>query len=1027
MSDLQSCTAPAAPSPGGGAPPGALAVLENPSVTGLGRMPARADFVPYPDGAAALAQTHARQILLNGRWDFLWAPAPSAEPPAAALPGCAPDGRWTTVAVPGHWQLEGHGRPQYTNITYPFAVDPPHVPAENPTGWYRRWFEPPARQAPDDRIVMRFEGVDSAFWLYVNGHAVGYSQGSRMPAEFDITSWLTPSGPQLVAVQVFQYSVGSYLEDQDQWWLSGIFRDVWCLVRPAVHLADVDARADWDASSGQGRLTLVASLTQPRAGCHVVATLWDPSASAPLHRWEAAVDLAAAAAQVESGPVPALQPWTAETPTLYPVVVEVWAGGRVLEATRLAVGFRRVAVAGGQLLVNGVPITLRGVNYHEFHARFGRAVPPSVMEQDILMMKRHHVNAVRGSHYPHHPAFLQLTDRYGLYVIDEADLECHGFEPVGDANRLSDDPAWGVLYHDRMERMVERDKNHASVILWSLGNESGFGCNHVAMADWAHHRDPSRPVHYEGDREERVVDVASRMYFSVERLAAVGQDTTSPRPFILCEYAHAMGNGPGNLEEYWDVIERWPRLQGAFVWEWTDHGIWDDAAGGYLYGGDFGDRPHDGNFCIDGLVFPDRTPSPGLDALKTALEPVRVRSADWATGAVTVQNRYDFRTLGGITAEWTLFDRGTPVGSGRIPLEDTPPGGLSTLHIPVGPAGQDRWCRLAFTTSTADTATPVGFTVGAAEMLPPPPAPARPPARVTWHRVVDAADAVVTRTRAGGASWSRRDGMLAALAWLGEPLLAGAAAPWVWRAPLDNDVRQRAAWEAYGLDRLLGRVVTLDAGPQHVASETRWAAAGLRWGITVHMRAEPTVRGGLAMAWRLLPDPGGPPTWPRAGIRLPLAACLDEVEWFGRGTGESYADSWRQALLGVHRATRAQMETPYVRPQAFGNHTDTRWLTVTAPGGAGLWVTAAQPFDWALSRYSDATLAHTGHRHELVPDGPGFLHLDAAQHGLGSASCGPDTEPATRLAPAPVELTLLLEPFYRGHDDPWSLWREATA
>ncbi len=1027
MTDLQSYTAWAALRCPDGSRRPPLTVLEDPSVPGLGRLPARADFVPYPDGAAALAECNARQILLNGRWDFRWAPAPSAEPSLAALPGFTPDDRWTTVSVPGHWQLQGHGRPQYTNITYPFPVDPPHVPADNPTGWYRRWVDAPPRQAPNDRIMIRFEGVDSAFCLYVNGHPVGYSQGSRLPAEFDITPWLVPSGPQLVAVEVFQYSVGSYLEDQDQWWLSGIFRDVWCLVRPAVHLADVDVRADWDDESGHGRLALVASVTQASAGTQVVATLWDAEASSPLHCWEASVDLGAGAAQVESGPLPQLQAWTAETPTLYSLVVEVWVDGRVREATRLAVGFRRVAIAGGQLLVNGVPITLRGVNYHEFHGRFGRAVPLDVMEQDILTMKRHHVNAVRGSHYPHHPAFLGLTDRYGLYVIDEADLECHGFEQIGDPDRLSDDPVWGALYLDRMERMVERDKNHASVILWSLGNESGFGCNHVAMADWVHRRDPSRPVHYEGDREEQVVDVASRMYFSVDRLDAVGRDDASSRPFILCEYAHAMGNGPGNLEEYWEVIERWPRLQGAFVWEWTDHGIWDAAAGGYLYGGDFGDQPHDGSFCIDGLVFPDRTPSPGLDALKKALEPVRVRSADWATGTVTVQNRYDFRTLAGISAEWTLFDRGTPVDSGRIPLDRTAPGKLSTLHIPVGPARRDRWCRLVFTTSTADAATPVGFAVGTAELLPPPAALASPSAPVAWQRVEDAADAVVTRTRAGDASWSRRDGMLAALAWFGEPLLAGPVAPWFWRAPLDNDVRHRVAWEAFGLNRLVGRVLALDAGAEHVTSHTRWAAAGLGWGITVHLHAAATARGGLTMTWRLLPDPDGPPTWARAGIRLPLAPSLDEAAWFGRGPGESYADSWRQALLGVHHATAAQMETPYVRPQAFGNHTDTRWVTVTAAGGAGLFVTAQAPFDWTLSRYSDGTLAQTAHRHALVPDGPVFLHLDAAQHGLGSASCGPDTEPATRLTPAPVELTLVLEPFYRAHDDPWTLWRAARS
>jgi len=1012
-----------------------LSLLESPHVTGWGRMAPRADFVPYPSSAAALAETPARRQSLNGTWEFCYQPTPDGE--AFFRRDCPPDDRWTTILVPGHWQLEGFGHPHYTNTTFPIPVDPPRVPADNPTGWYRRWFDAPAGPA-GGRVFLRFEGVDSAFFLYVNGKRVGYSQGSRMPAEFDVTAHLRPGGPQLLVVQVCQWSVGTYLEDQDQWWLSGIFRDVWCLWRPTVHLADVEIQADWHPARQVAGLSLRAPLAhgeQAWGPAVVRAALWSPQ-DRLIGEWTTAPLPAGSSADL----VPTLTvdsldkiaPWTAETPTCYVLTVALEIGGREVEATRLTVGFRHVAIHDGLLTVNGRAITLRGVNYHEFHPRLGRAVPIAVMEQDIRLMKQHHINAVRGSHYPHHPAFLALTDRYGLYVIDEADLECHGFLDVGDPNRLSDDPVWEAMYVDRMERMVERDKNHPSVIVWSLGNESGFGANHRAMAAWVHGRDPSRPVHYEGDREDQVTDISSRMYFSVERLAAVGADENSRRPFILCEYAHAMGNGPGNLEEYWAVIEQYPRLQGAFVWEWCDHGIWDEATGGYLYGGDFGDVPNDGNFCIDGLVHPDRTRSVGLFALRKALEPVRVRAADWASGRITIHNRYDFRSLAGVLCEWTLFERGRPIDTGCLPVPALPPGEVGEIHLPLGTPLSTRWCRLAFVDPTAAMATEAGFHLGDQDVQPPVPnlaapmprrAPADAAAVPARHRWVEKAQALCI---AGGSGselvWRATDGALASVRWSGQPLLLGAVAPWFWRAPLDNDVRQQDTWRRFGLDRLRGRAHQLRFDQGAVVSESRWAAAGLAWGITVTHRATVMPDGGVQMTWGVAPDPDGPDTWPRAGFLFPLVPSLRNAQWFGRGPDESYADSWQQALTGVYRADVDALDTPYLRPQSHGNHTDTRWLAVTSDRGQGLYLAADRLFDWSLSQYRDATLTKARHLHELVPDGPLFLHVDIAQHGLGSASCGPDTQAATQLHPASFQLTMILLPFDDGHMDPWALW-----
>ncbi|MGH3205672.1 MAG: glycoside hydrolase family 2 TIM barrel-domain containing protein, partial [Streptosporangiaceae bacterium] len=501
------------------------------------------------------------------------------------------DSGWAELVVPSCWQMAGHGAPAYTNLTYPFAVDPPRVPDANPTGEYRYGFDVPDG-FPLPRAVLRFEGVDSCFAVWLNGVRLGDGKGSRLPTEFEVSGTLR-HGQNVLAVRVHQWSAGSYLEDQDMWWLSGIFRPVRILARG---LADFFVQADFDPGSGQGTLavqtTAPARLSVPELGLAEA----DPA-----------------------GPhvIEGVQPWSDERPRLY-------AGEIVAGEERIAVqiGFRRVAVVDGVLTVNGAPIRLRGVNRHEWDPRTGRTLTPETMLADVLAMKRHNVNAVRPSHYPPDPRFLDLCDRHGLWVIDECDLETHGFAMQGWRGNPSDDPAWRAAYLDRAERTVERDKNHPCVIAWSLGNESGTGANLAAMAAWIRERDGSRLIHYEGDHENcSYADVYSRMYAGLPEVAVIGHrqepGTADPAhdahrrglPFLLCEYAHAMGNGPGGLRDYQELFEAHPRLAGGFVWEWIDHGIArtaDDGTPYYAYGGDFGEEVHDGNFVIDGLVFPDR-------------------------------------------------------------------------------------------------------------------------------------------------------------------------------------------------------------------------------------------------------------------------------------------------------------------------------------------------------------------------------------------------------------------------------------
>ncbi|MCF3964426.1 glycoside hydrolase family 2 TIM barrel-domain containing protein, partial [Streptomyces fuscigenes] len=659
--------------------------LEDPS-PGRGVLPPRASFA-----------SDAASLDLGGTWRFLLSPSPGTAPDGVERDGFdAADGAgWCDLPVPGHWQLHGHGRPAYTNIDYPFPVDPPRVPSDNPTGDYRLEFDLPG-DWPAGSAVLRFDGVDSCALVRLNGTELGVTQGSRLPAEFEAGALLRPRG-NVLAVRVHQWSAGSYLEDQDMWWLSGIFRPVTLIARPAGGIRDVEVRADYDHTTGRGALTVTA---QGRGVLVDVPELG--IGGLPAGRRVEIADVA---------------PWSAESPRLYEG--EAYTAD---ERVPLRVGFRTVAIEDGVLRVNGRRIVLRGVNRHEFDPRHGRAVPRESLLSDVELMKRHNVNAVRTSHYPPDPEFLDLCDRYGLWVIDECDLETHGFERLGWSGNPSGDERWAEAYLDRMRRTVERDKNHPSVILWSLGNESHTGANLARMSAWTHERDPSRPVHYEGDYACEYVDVYSRMYASHEEVDRIGRGSAAeldnPRhrelPFVLCEFGHAMGNGPGGLLEYRELFERHPRCQGGFLWEWIDHGIARrDAAGTpyFAYGGDFGEDIHDGNFVIDGAVFPDRTPSPALTEFAKVFEPVRIAGAAGG-GALSVTNLHDTVGLDGLAFSWVLEEEGVPVASGPLAVPPAAPGRAVEVPLPGLPATtRESWLTVRAVTAGDAPWAPAGHEV----------------------------------------------------------------------------------------------------------------------------------------------------------------------------------------------------------------------------------------------------------------------------------------------------------------------------
>ncbi len=939
------------------------------------------------------------------------------------------------------WQMHGHGSPSYTNVIYPFPAAPPRVPADNPTGCYRReivlpdgWRE--TLRAGDARVILRFDGVDAAYHVWVNGQEIGYSQGSRNAAEFEIDHALNREGPNVLAVRVVQWCDGTYLEDQDQWWLSGIFRSVSLRLRPAGELADLSvvaepvelfeggaAGAD-GAASGPATVTVRGSTHADRLRFSLETLRGEPLAEAECER-------DGSGGLTHRFAVDELPYWTAETPELLKLVVTVLtAEGGVVEATAVRFGVRSIEIEkpAGRFTVNGRKVMFRGVNRHEWNPHRGRAVTWADMAADVLLMKRHGINAVRTSHYPPNARFFDLCDAHGLYAIDEADHETHGMYLGAGWSTLADDPAWEAAHTDRAARMVQRDKNHPSIVLWSLGNESAYGPNIRAMADAIRAIDGTRPIQFEPDRELDRSDVAAPMYSGLDTIERVGRgeglqwseyggghfvdpERMAGVPFYLCEYAHAMGNGPGGLADHWELFRSHENLHGGFVWEWRDHGVAIDADGrvaatpeetaGYAYGGDFGEPVHDGNFVADGLVFSDRAPSPGLLEHAAVVAPVAIADEPGDGGhAFTVTNRQDHRDTSHLAFAWEREGG----GGGAVEVPVLRPGESARMEVPA-PAGGVVTLRASLAEATAwaeaGWTVAVGQSIGPASSWPTPRADrgrngAETPA-VRWTEERNTLVAGGWRLDAirGGLTLDGGDGA--------EPRLRVMPGLNLWRAPIDNEWNGggggqiRQLWEGLHLQHLhtvIDPPRLLDGGAAlELAGSTR--AASHDYGFSFVQRLTPLPGAGLRLdvsgepvgEWR----PGASP--PRLGLAAEVPLALHRASWLGLGPGENYPDSRAAARLGVHAATAAEMDTPYLFPQDAGNRGGLRWLRLSGDAGeTGLAADVppdAPDLSFSLHRHGQDHVTTTAHRHELVPDERLHLHLDRFVRGLGSASCGP--------------------------------------
>ncbi|MCF3145562.1 glycoside hydrolase family 2 TIM barrel-domain containing protein [Streptomyces platensis] len=983
--------------------------------------PPRSDRPPYYEdrspGSGVLpprawyAGSDAARISLHGTWRFRLSARADAEDDSFARPDFD-DAQWQELRVPGHWPLQGRfadegsygggelpppgGAPVYTNTAYPFPVDPPRVPDENPTGDHRRRFDLPEGWG-DGPAVLHFGGVESCARVWLNGTELGHFKGSRLPHEFGVGPLLRPRG-NVLAVRVHQWSSGSYLEDQDQWWLPGIFRNVSLHRRPEGSVADHFVHAGFDHVTGHGTL---------RVECEPAGRVTVPALG---------LDLATG----ESATVP-VRPWTAEEPHLYDGEL-VTPGERI----PLRIGFRTVRVEGGPLTVNGRRILLRGVNRHEFHPRSGRTIGPETMRRDLLLMKQHNINAVRTSHYPPHPAFLDLCDELGLWVVDECDLETHGFAQQGWRDNPVDDARWEPALLDRARRMVERDKNHPSVVLWSLGNECGTGRGLSAMAAWMRERDPSRPLHYEGDPSCADTDVYSRMYADHAEVERIGRRAEAPLPdpeldarrralpFLLCEYGHAMGNGPGGLSEYQRLFERHERCQGGFVWEWIDHGLRQQTADGevfYAYGGDFGEELHDGNFVCDGLVLPNRMPSPGLLEFKKVIEPVRIEAASegGAAGAVRITNRYDFAGLGHLLFRYVHEVGGERRGHGRLAVPPLAPGASAVVELPSAPCepgdeGEAIWTVQAVL--ERDTAwAPAGHEVAWGQLPAAPRPAATPPAATATPRRGEGNVLVL-----GPGTFDATTGTLD---YLGGVRLGGPRLD-VWRAPTDNDEaapwqpepRPATEWRRLGLHRMRHRVDAVETGPDSLVVRTRVAPAGtpLALRTVYHWTAQPDL---LRLELSVDPEGDWPVPLPRLGVRMRVCGSLALATWFGGGPGEGYPDTRAAARIGRWSMPVDALQTPYVRPQENGARPGVRWAELTRTDGSGLRIAGDPDFFFAARRWPAEELTAARHTTDLRPGEELWVHLDHAQHGIGSQSCGPGVLPQHRLEVAPARFSFV--------------------
>ncbi|MEO1514491.1 MAG: glycoside hydrolase family 2 TIM barrel-domain containing protein [Bacteroidota bacterium] len=979
--------------------------LQDPSIFKIGQEKPHAHLIPFPNRDACLAAKDKKEspfyLDLNGQWDFQWSPCP-AQRPKDFFQEDFDTSHWPKIAVPSNWQLQGHGHPIYVNDRYPFPKNPPFVPEDdNPVGSYKRVFELPEQWA-EKEIFLTFGAVKTAAYFWINGQWLGYNQDSKTEVTFRLTPYLRKGQNQL-SVEVYRYCDGSYLECQDFWRLSGIERDVYLWARPQAYIRDFFARPTLDDAYRDGRLELEVDLQHHQSpsslGRHQLfweivdqkgEAVWQGSSQVD---WAGKQNVQLSICKNLTAPLP----WTAETPNVYQLALELQDEmGQSLEAVGCCIGFRRVEIKDAQLHINGHPILIKGVNRHEHDEYTGHVVSRQSMEEDIRLMKTYNINAVRSSHYPNDDYWYELCDRYGLYVVDEANIESHGmgFEEES----LAKDPLWAGAHMDRTQRMLERSKNHPSIIIWSLGNEAGDGLNFHATADWVRQRDPARPLQYEQAFEEPYTDVVCPMYPSIEHLQQYALKAPS-RPLIMCEYAHAMGNSLGNFAEYWEVIRQHAVLQGGFIWDWHDQGLAAQGESGEKYwkfGGDFGpaEVPSDNNFCINGLLFPDRQPHPAIWEVKMFYQPILFEQFDWQSGVLQIRNDYSFRHLDNIRIDWKVWSLDGTLAQGSSCPPALAPQQMGELTL--------EWNQLTFSPQREyfldlyahlldkEPLLEAGHEMAHGQFhLSQNISPAPPISGLgKHHHLVKTKQHCSFQHDEYSLVFNKESGLLHSLTQAGEEYLASPIRPNFWRAPVDND---------FGNGMPERTAVWRRASQSHQL--LHWSVAEQEDGWLVHTKLGfEGISATVDLSYRIhqqwfeikghfVPGDDELPELPRIGLQLLLHPRLKNMEWYGRGPFENYPDRKAAASVGLYRGTVADQYHPYIAPQENGNKEEVRFARFLDDQGKGLQIKGQPHFGMTalpfcpedLSRQSRGSL----HSIDCVIGEQISLCIDHRQMGVG--------------------------------------------
>ncbi len=988
---------------------------ENPQVFGINKEVPHAIRFAYPDIKSALADSGLLPQppfykSLDGRWKFHWVKNPGSRPRDFYKTDYNVR-KWDEITVPGTWQMQGYGKPIYLNHPFPFNPDyktlhPPHIPHDyNPVGSYRRNFTIP-KDWSGKEIFIHFAGVKSAFYIWINGQRVGYSQGSMTPAEFNITQYVK-KGKNVLAIEVYRWSDGSYLENQDMWRFSGIFRRVFLYAVPKIHIEDFYVDTGLDVFYQDGLLQITVKV---RNGTDRIQELVQVEG----YLYNRQGELVAKAAQFTLAPrdadIPAgtlmiyrsktkiskPQKWTAETPNLYTVVISLKnSKGRFLEAVRTTTGFRTVEIKNSVFLINGQPVKIKGVNIHDHDPDHGRSLALKWIEKDIRMMKRANINAIRMSHYPHDSRYYDLCDRYGLYVMDEANIEAHKLSARRERVPGSD-YLWLYASFDRVVRMLNTNRNHPSIVMWSLGNEAGHGESFTTMSAYLHAIDPSRPVVYAHMAHvASVTDMAMCGYNTPEEIEEL-MDVSS-RPIAMNEYAHAMGNSTGNLKEIWDVINNRKDLTGGYIWDWVDQGLRKKDAEGqvfWAYGGDYGDEPNDGNFNINGIVFPDRKPHPALAEVRKVYQYIHFKAEDLKNGRIQIQNGYSFKNLSEFNFRWTLSENGKIIQNGAIESLDVPPGQSMMITIPFDKPhlnpDAEYWLNVSAHLKKSEWWANSGYAVAWEQFRLPFAAPPKPSVvqdQMPSLALSSSQKSILVNGKDFSVTISKDNGAITAFRFKGQELISGPLVPNFWRAPTDNDRAgwrgELDAWKNAGPKRSVESVEVRQPSEKVVVIE---AVGRIPVGLSTYRTIYTIYGNGAVVVNHTIIPVGDVPNYiPRIGMQGRIPPNFNKMTWYGRGPQENYWDRKTAAAVGLYSGRVDSLWTNYVRPQENGNRSDVRWVAFTNKAGHGLLVVGDPVLDVSAWPYSMEDLEQAKHIHELPKRHFLTINLDYRQMGVGGA------------------------------------------